>query len=113
MTPATPASVALSGLRKAAVLLVLLGEEAATSIYRNLSQTQVQRLTQEIAELNGVKPEIAAEVLEEYFRLTLTQDYLAQGGDAYARNLLVKAFGNDGAKALLRSEEHTSELQSR
>src|SRR5208337_5337436 len=54
-TPA-PAMTARSGLRKAAVLLVLLGEEAATSIYRNLSQAQVQRLTREIAELNGVKP---------------------------------------------------------
>ena len=40
-------------------------------------------------------------MLEEYYRLSLTQDYLAQGGEKYARSLLVKAFGSDGAKALL------------
>ena len=41
------------------------------------------------------------QILEEYYRLSLTQDYLAQGGEKYARSLLMKAFGNEGAKALL------------
>ena len=91
----------LNGIRKAAVLLVLLGEEAAATVYRHLSQAQLQRLTQEIRELRGVQPETATEVLEEYHRLSLAQEYLAQGGEAYARSLLVKAFGNEGAKALL------------
>jgi flagellar motor switch protein FliG len=48
-----------------------------------------------------VQPETAANVLEEYHRLSLTQDYLAQGGENYARSLLVKAFGTEGARALL------------
>jgi flagellar motor switch protein FliG len=101
MSPAAAATPALDGVRKAAVLLVLLGEEAAATVYRHLSQTQLQRLTQEIRELRGVQPETAADVLEEYHRLSLTQEYLAQGGENYARSLLVKAFGSDGAKALL------------
>jgi len=91
----------LNGVRKAAILLVLLGEEAAATIYRGLSQTQLQRLTQEIRELSGVQPETAADILEEYQRLTLASEYLTQGGENYARTLLVKAFGNDGAKDLL------------
>ena len=60
---------------------VMLGEEAAATVYRHLSQTQLQRLTQEIRELRGVQPETATNVLEEYHRLSLTQDYLAQGGE--------------------------------
>jgi flagellar motor switch protein FliG len=91
----------MDGVRKAAVLLVLLGEEAAATVYRHLSQTQLQRLTQEIRELNRVEPEMAADVLEEYHRLSLAQEYLSQGGENYARSLLVKAFGAEGAKALL------------
>lgn len=91
----------LNGIRKAAVLLVLLGEEAAATVYRHLSQNQLQRLTQEIRELRGVQPETAAEVLEEYQRLSLAQEYLAQGGESYARSLLIKAFGNEGATALM------------
>ena len=60
------ASESLNGVRKAAVLLILLGEEAAATVYRHLTQPQLQRLTQEIRELSGVKPEIAAQILEEY-----------------------------------------------
>ncbi len=112
MSAAGLAPSTLNGVRKAAVLLVLLGEEAATTVYRHLSQPQLQRLTKEISELNGVDPETAAQVLEEYYRLSLTQDYLAQGGDEYARALLVKAFGGDGAKALLEQVSRAQDLSA-
>ncbi|MGB8770154.1 MAG: flagellar motor switch protein FliG [Candidatus Korobacteraceae bacterium] len=112
MSTAASPTASLNGVRKAAVLLVLLGEEAATTVYRHLSQSQLQRLTKEIGDLNGVKPETAAQVLEEYYRLSLTQDYLAQGGDEYARSLLVKAFGGDGAKALLEQVSRAQDLSA-
>lgn len=92
---------ATSGIRKAAILVVLLGDEVAASLYRNLSDEDVRRLTQEIAELGYVSPETASEVLQEYYRLTLTQEYLAQGGPDYATKVLVKAFGESGATNLL------------
>jgi flagellar motor switch protein FliG len=95
------ASVANPGLQKAAILMVLLGEEAATQIYRNLPELDVQRLTRRIAELEHFKPESAIAVLEEYYQLTLTQGYLAEGGPEYAQKLLVKAFGEAGATRLL------------
>ena len=97
----TTAKPELNGARRAAILLVLLGEEAASAIYRNLPQEDLERLTQEIAELNYVSPETASQVLQDYYRLTLTQEYLAQGGTDYATQLLVKTFGDDQAKALL------------
>jgi flagellar motor switch protein FliG len=96
-----PENEAMSGIRKAAILMVLLGDEAASAVYRRLSTPQVQRLTQEIAELSYIPPEMADVVLQEYQQLSLTQDYLAQGGQEYANQLLVKAFGKDGAQALL------------
>ncbi len=101
MSTAATVTPNLNGIRKAAVLLVMLGEEAASTVYRHLSQNQLQRLTQEIRELRGVQPDTAANVLEEYHRLSLAQEYLAQGGENYARSLLVKAFGTDGANALM------------
>jgi flagellar motor switch protein FliG len=100
-TAASIANAPMSGLRKSAILLVLLGDEAATGIYRNLTQADISKLTQEIAELGYISPEVAAGVLEEYYRLSLTQDYVSQGGTEYATKLLVKAFGEDGAKVLL------------
>jgi flagellar motor switch protein FliG len=89
------------GLQKAAILMVLLGEEAASYIYRNLAENDVQRLTRRIAELEHFKPETAISVLEEYFQLTVTQGYLAEGGPEYAQKLLIKAFGEVGAQRLL------------
>ena len=51
------------GLQKAAILMVLLGEEAASQIYRHLPEKDVQRLTERIAELEQVKAETALSVL--------------------------------------------------
>jgi len=89
------------GMRKAAILLVLMGDDVASQIFRNLPQSDLERLTQEIAELDYVDPKSALSVLEEYHRLTLTQDYVAQGGSDYAEKLLVKSFGEEGARQLM------------
>jgi flagellar motor switch protein FliG len=96
-----PETQPLTGVRKAAILLVLLGDDAASEVFRHLSAPEVHRLTQEIAELSYISSEEAAQVIQEYHRLSLTQDYLAQGGQEYANQLLVKAFGKEGANALL------------
>ncbi|MFI5090986.1 MAG: flagellar motor switch protein FliG [Terriglobales bacterium] len=97
------------GLQKAAILMVLLGEEAASHIYRHLPEGDVERLTRRITELERFKPETAVSVLEEYHRLALTQGYLVDGGPEYARTLLVKAFGEGGAQRLLDQVQRTLE----
>jgi flagellar motor switch protein FliG len=105
-----PPAAANPGLQKAAILMVLLGEETASHIYRNLSDADVQRLTQRIAELEQVKPQTAIAVLEEYHQLALTESYLAEGGPEYAQKLLVKAFGESGAQQLLGQVSKAMEM---
>jgi flagellar motor switch protein FliG len=99
-------------LHKAAILMVVLGEDAASAIYRQLPAEEVERITREIADLRSVDPETALAVLEEFDRLVLTGDYLAQGGREYANKLLVKAFGEDGAQDLLRQVSHAAEASA-
>jgi flagellar motor switch protein FliG len=111
-TAKTPPDQALSGIRKAAILLVLLGDEAASLIYRNLPEEDLQMLTEEISELDYISPEIGAQILQEYYRLTVTEEYLSQGGADYAKTLLVKAFGEDGAKTLLKQVENYQEARA-
>jgi flagellar motor switch protein FliG len=96
----------ISGIKKAAILLVMLGEEAAATIYKNLENHEVQRVTEEIADLEKVAPEVVTEVLEEYYRLSVAQEYLAQGGRSYALRVLTKAFGEESAKAMLQQVAH-------
>jgi len=103
-------SAANQGVRKAAALLVLLGEEAASHIYRYLPESDVQKLTECIAELDHIRPETAISVLEEYYQLTLTQGYLSEGGPDYAKKLLVKAFGDAGAQHLLEQVTRAAEM---
>ena len=97
-----PESRQLSGVKKAAILLVLLGEDAAAAIYKNLDNLEVNRVTREIAEMERVPPEVVTEVLEEYYTLTMAQDTVAQGGRSYASRVLAKAFGDEAAKAMLQ-----------
>jgi flagellar motor switch protein FliG len=106
------ATARLRGLQKAAILLVVLGEEAAAAIYRHLSEQQVQRITQEITELNHVPPDTVVAVLEEYYKLATTQEYVAQGGVEYANKLLVKAFGPENAKLLLEQVSRAQEISA-
>jgi len=105
-------SAKLRGVQKAAILMVVLGEEAAAGIYRHLSEEQVQQVTQEIAELRRVSPEVVNTVLEEYDQLSTTQDYLARGGSEYANRLLVKAFGPENAKLLLEQVSRAQEISA-
>ncbi len=100
----------LTGSRKAAILLAVLGEEASSAVFRHLSEKDVQVVTKELAEMGRVSAEIAKQILEEYSQLVLTQDYLAQGGIELATRLLVKAFGNEDAKNLLQKVVRLQEL---
>src|SRR5512135_39514 len=97
----TRAVTSMNGVRKAAILVAIMGEEAASAIFRQLSETEIQIVTKELAELGRVPSEVATTVLEEYGQLALTQDYLAAGGIEFATRLLVKAFGQDTADNLL------------
>jgi flagellar motor switch protein FliG len=102
-------SAQLNGVRKAAVLLVAVGEELAKEILRALPEADVQRITEELADLRGITPELSAEVLEEFWELLETQNFMVHGGLDYARRLLVETFGKQRAEDLLmllrRSQE--------
>lgn len=108
--PQGPAQQRISGLRKAAILMVLLGDRTASDIYRQLSQDEVEQLTREITEMDVVSHDLAFQVLDEFNKLTVTQDYLAKGGVDYAEKLLVNAFGGTAAKDLLNQVLRTQEV---
>jgi flagellar motor switch protein FliG len=108
----TAAPAASAGLRKAAILLVILGEDAASQIYRHLPPAAVERISQSIAGLNSVDAATVLAVLEEFERMVLAGDYVAQGGKEYANKLLIKAFGEDGAHELLQQISQTAELSA-
>jgi flagellar motor switch protein FliG len=102
-------SAIVPGLRKAAILLVAVGEELAREILRTLPEVDVQRLTEELAELRGVTPEISGEVLEEFWQLLETQNFMLHGGLDYASRLLMQTFGKERADDLLMQVRRSQE----
>jgi flagellar motor switch protein FliG len=93
--------LALSGARKAAILLTVLGEDTAATVFRNLDETELQRVADEVAGLGTVPMELSLQVFEEYQRITQAQDYIIQGGHDLARRLLIKAFGETDAEGIM------------
>jgi flagellar motor switch protein FliG len=102
--------VQLSGARKAAILLSLLGDDSAVALMRNLPDRDLQRITDELANLGPVPFEVTLEVLEEYRQLMSAQDFMAVGGQDVASRMLVKAFGENGAKAMVQRLARAEEV---
>lgn len=101
----------LPGLRKAAILLVAVGDELGKKILQNLPELDVQRLTEELAELRGIPADLSLEVLEEFHDMLDTQQYVMHGGLEYATKLLTDTFGKQRAEdlmALVKSAQEAS-----
>lgn len=90
-----------AGVRKAAIVLISLGDQAAGELLRQLPEEDVQLVSQEIARLTTITSEQAEVVLEEFYQLTMARDYIARGGIDYARKMLMEAFGPETARRLL------------
>jgi flagellar motor switch protein FliG len=110
MSPAAEHSP--NGTRKAAIFLLLLGDELAASVYKHLSDPEVRLITQEIGSLGNVSPDLASQVLKEFLRLSLNDDQFTRGGQEHAYRLLIKAFGEQGARTLIDELNKNSELNA-
>lgn len=96
-----PESENLPGLRKAAMLLIVLGEQASSELLRRLNEEEVQRVGREVARITAISADQAESVLSDFRHIATAGDYVARGGVEYARKLLTRAFPPDTAKRLL------------
>ena len=87
----------LTGLQKSAVLLIALGPEKSASIFKHLKEEEIEELTLEIANTRSITPQIKDEVVNEFYQVCLAQQYIAEGGIGYAKELLEKALGTEKA----------------
>jgi flagellar motor switch protein FliG len=91
----------LTGMQKAAVLMVTLGDETASNIFKYLEEDEIQTISREIAITKHVQPEIAEEVMEEFHTMTQARSYISQGGIEYAKKLLIKSVGPEVARKII------------
>jgi flagellar motor switch protein FliG len=97
-----PSNPALNGPRKAAILLVLLGDSAASKVCDLLPEEDLRTLAEEISALGDISEEVAASVLQEYQSQTVQKGSLLRGGPDFAERLFPKTGGNDRSAATVQ-----------
>src|ERR1700691_3256163 len=95
----SPAQTELSGIRKAAILLVLLGDSVASTICDHLPQESLKALAEEISSIGEIPDETANLVLREYERMSGPKKVVVQGGPGYAEKVFLRANEQSGSKS--------------
>ncbi|OJF11684.1 flagellar motor switch protein FliG [Couchioplanes caeruleus] len=98
----TPAlsTASMTGLRKAAILLVRMGKEASAKVLANMKENEVEELSAEIARLGKLEPDVVSDVIDEFYAMATTK-HAGAGGMAYARELLEASLGSERAALIL------------
>ena len=91
------ADSSLTGIQKAAVLLIALGPEMSSTVFKHLKEEEIEDLTLEIANTRSISPQVKEDVINEFYEICLAQQYIAEGGIGYAKELLEKALGTEKA----------------
>ena len=91
----------ISGVQKAAILLIALGPDKSANVFKHLKEDEIEQLTLEIANTRSVSPAIKDSILDEFYEVCLAQQYIAEGGITYAKDLLEKALGAERAKDVI------------
>ena len=100
-----------TGIQKASILLIALGPEKSANIFKHLKEDEIEELTLEIANTRSVSPQTKEDVLNEFYQVCLAQQYIAEGGIGYAKELLDKALGAEKAQEVIT--KLTASLQVR
>jgi flagellar motor switch protein FliG len=83
----------LTGRQKAAILIIALGTEVASQVFKHLKDKEIEKLSIEIANMKDVSSSVMEGIVEEFYQMIMAQEYISQGGLDYAKNVLEKALG--------------------
>jgi flagellar motor switch protein FliG len=92
----------LSGLQKAAVLLVMLGKDRAASVLKHLKGTDLDELVAQVVRLRNVSPNVAGEVLTQFHTMAVRHGVVGAGGEGYAREVLERSLGKQDAGDVMK-----------
>ncbi|MEA5010165.1 MAG: flagellar motor switch protein FliG [Angelakisella sp.] len=91
----------LSSTEKAAAIVIALGADNASHVYKHLREEEIEKLSFEIAKLERLSSDDIKDIVDDFYKLCVTQKVIAEGGVAYAKEVLEKAFGTQQAVSLM------------
>ena len=97
---------------KAAILMIAMGVGASAGIMRNLPEEEVEKISVQVAKLQDVSSGMVQAVIEEYYKMMMAKDYMAQGGMDFAKQVLEKAWGMRKAEDFLKKIEAATEVSA-
>ncbi len=97
----TTAAPSIPGIRKAAILMIILGDQVTADILRQMDEEEVQAIGHEVARITSISNDQAEGVLEEFYQMSMAHDYVLKGGIDYAKKMLMSAFGPEHASKLV------------
>ena len=95
------ANASLPGIRKAAILMVILGEQISAEILKQMDEEEVQTIGREVARVVSISNDQAEDILEEFYQMSVAREYVLKGGIDYAKKMLLNAFGPEHAKKMV------------
>jgi len=93
--------VHLSGMQKAAILIVALGVEASAKVFSELREEEIEEITVEIARLKDISPQVRESVINEFYQMARAREYISEGGLDYARQILEATVGQEKAREVV------------
>src|SRR5688572_5555317 len=106
----------ISGVRKAAIVMLLLGEERASEVFKHMNEDEIEALAKEMAELGPVSTQTSERVMDEFHQVAIAAEYVTRGDLDFARRVLNKTLGADQARRImdrvLRSFQSTAGFTS-
>jgi flagellar motor switch protein FliG len=96
-----PVQMGMSGLRKAAIVMLLLGEEATSEVFKHLSEDEIELVAKEMAALGQVQSHVTETVLDEFHQSAGAMEFITRGDIEYAKRVLKKSVGEEAAKRLI------------
>lgn len=90
-----------NGKEKVAILLIALGPQKSSEVFKHFNEEEIEELTLQIANMRMVSPEEKKQVIEEFYQICLAQEYISEGGINYAKDVLERALGSDKAHNIL------------
>ncbi len=91
----------ISPRRKAAIMTIALGPQLSAEVFRHMAQEEIDELVLEIAALDKVSPEEKLQVMEEFYESSVAQEFVAQGGIGFAKDVLERALGDQKAVEIM------------
>ncbi|MDD3323600.1 MAG: flagellar motor switch protein FliG [Sulfurospirillaceae bacterium] len=86
---------------KAAILLIQLGEETTANLFSHMEIDSVTEISKHIATVKNIDKQVANAVLEEFYAILQSNQYIRSGGMEYAKEILYRTFGAEGAQKIL------------